>query len=305
MENQNNLFGARDIFASFYGVDPTHVFIVPGYGAAANLAFSTLRDNHFISKIAVPINRTRLMQGILDHFDLNDKIVEGDISPRDFGLDPDWLNEYGGEANCIYARNAHGVASSHVLASHGRLTIEDSMDAPFAPNTGTGDIIYTSLPGRLMEDVSVLIVKDQKYAAMAEKTINSLSLNLHEQLLAEAKQILDRRTDLFYAQVMSAHLLFKLLDRRVQVTDILCHHFKQIPLVLPCDVSSLYLSPGPEYQLLPAFDYLPDPQIHENAHSLMHRTIVVELTSHMPTVNLIGGIAGRINSYIFSKVGDS
>lgn len=295
----------KETYASFYRVDPSHVFVLPGRGTAAYLAFQTLiAENFCFSNWAVPINRNEVMDGVIRHFKL--PIIECDLSLRDFGLDPDSLDEIGGPANCLYIENAHGVASSYILKSHGRFTIEDSMNSPFVPNTGTGDIIYTSIPGNLARDFSVLIFKDDKYIPSLAKLISQLNLQLHSSSLQQLERIINNRTEILYMQILSAHLLLKLLDNRIQTANILCHHFTQIPLILPCDACNLFSSQNLGYSLSPLLDYSVKSDVHPNAHKINNRSVKIEFYGEESlSLQLISGIADRINSYIDSILGDA
>lgn len=273
----SSLTDIKSVYANFYKTN--YIWVISSPAMAANLALKYVTTHLDGKSIVLPRNASHIMINAAQDSSLDISVC--DIVTYDFGLDPKKLNET--SASIIYAKDSYGVASSYCVGSQGRFVVEDMLESPFTPHTGTGHIFYTSIPGKT--DVAILMTRDASIAAFLDSEITKLGLNLSTEYAHIVYEQLERRYDILLGQISTAHTLLKLLPDSIRTANILCNYFSSIPLILSKDATSFITNSNTGNYLYKI-----------SAIPTMSNIIVIELLD--ASINTLAGIANRITNYL-------
>lgn len=297
MSSLSNLDYIKETYSSFYNAP--YVFPLPSRGLAAKLAFEFIKTHYKNNSpsVAVPINASELMLNTLGSSSFIANFCP--INTIDFGLDYQFLNETAD--GLIYARDAYGIASSYCAGSQGRFAIEDGLDSPFTPYTGTGDIFYTTIPG--INDVSILITKSVDFYLWLKRIIPGHGLECPSALIDIMTYQLRKKNEVLLNQLGVAHTFLKLLSGSIQTANVLCNYFSSIPLVLPKSSEKLIqISNSGENPFGLSHIAIVSPVDYgfKEMDDLYARTVIVKFTD--TSLATLVGLAERIKNYLDSPI---
>lgn len=276
-KNTNHLNDIKTIYSDFYKTN--YVWPISSAAMAAYLAFKYLNTLEIGKTVVVPINASELMYNAAS--DAGFEISFCKINLHDFGLNPVELNEM--SASIVYAKDSYGIASSYCAGTQGRFVIEDMLDSPFTPHTGTGNIFYTSVPGN--KNVAIIMTRDPEIAGFLDSQINKLGLNLSTEYAIIVHKELEKRHDFLLNRLSAAHTLLKMLPASIQVPSLLCNYFSYIPLILPKEAKTFVINSNTGNYLYNVF-LIPS----------LENVLVLELLD--TNLNILAGIANRIMNYL-------